>query len=52
MDIEGAKNVGIKAILILRRTSATDTSKLARTTIKPDEVVKSLKELPKIIGDC
>jgi HAD superfamily hydrolase (TIGR01662 family) len=52
MDIEGAKNVGMKAILILRRTSATDTAKPASTTVKPDVIVKSLKELPKIIGDC
>ncbi|MEM2263518.1 MAG: HAD family hydrolase [Candidatus Bathyarchaeia archaeon] len=52
MDIEGAKNVGMKAILVSRRTSATDTSKPASTNIKPDAVVKSLKELPEIISDC
>ena len=52
MDIEGAKNVGMKAILILRRTSATDTAKPASTTVKPDAIVKSLKELPKMIADC
>jgi len=52
MDIEGAKRAGMKAILILRRTSATDTAKPANTILKPDAMVKSLKELPKIIGDC
>ncbi|MBS7636279.1 HAD family hydrolase [Candidatus Bathyarchaeota archaeon] len=52
MDIEGAKNVGMKAILIIRRTSVTDTPKPTSATIKPDITVKSLKELPKIIGDC
>lgn len=52
MDIQGAKNVGMKAILILRITSATDASESAHTNIRPDAVVKSLKELPEIIGDC
>lgn len=52
MDVEGAKRAGMKAILILRRTSATDTSKPACTTIKPDKVIRSLKELSKIIEDC
>ncbi|MEM0008177.1 MAG: HAD family hydrolase [Candidatus Bathyarchaeia archaeon] len=52
MDVDGAKNVGMKAILVLRKTSATDTSKPDCTNIKPDFVVKSLKEVPKIISDC
>ena len=52
MDIEGAKNVGMKAILILRRTSATDILRPTSATNKPDVTVKSLKELPKIVGDC
>ncbi|MEM3618491.1 MAG: HAD family hydrolase [Candidatus Bathyarchaeia archaeon] len=52
MDVEGAKNVGMKAILVLRRTSAIDTSKPASTNIKPDFIVQSLKELLEIIDDC
>jgi FMN phosphatase YigB (HAD superfamily) len=52
MDVEGAKRAGMKAILVLRRTSAVDTSKPARTVIKPDKVIRSLKELPKIVEDC
>lgn len=52
MDVEGAKSVGMKAILVLRRTSATDVSKPVGTNVKPDAVVKSLKELPEIISDC
>jgi HAD superfamily hydrolase (TIGR01549 family) len=52
MDVEGAKRAGMKAILVLRRTSAADTSKPARIVIKPDKVIRSLKELPKIVEDC
>ncbi|MEM2691757.1 MAG: HAD family hydrolase [Candidatus Bathyarchaeia archaeon] len=52
MDIEGAKKVGMKAILVQRRTSATDAAESTTATIKPDVTVKSLKKLPGIIGDC
>ncbi|MEM2466747.1 MAG: hypothetical protein QXZ47_05615 [Candidatus Bathyarchaeia archaeon] len=39
-------------LLVLRKAAATDTSKPANTNIELDLVVKSLKEVPKIISDC
>jgi len=45
LDVKGAKNVGIKAILIERRP-------MERTIdIKPDKVIKSLKELLFVLKD-
>lgn len=52
IDVEGAKKVGMKAILILRGTSVPDMPKPVYTTARPDKVIRRLKELPTIIGDC
>lgn len=52
IDIEGAKKVGMKTVLILRRTSVTDWPNKPVRKVEPDEIIKSLKELPKVIEDC
>lgn len=58
MDVAGPKAVGIKAILIERRHSATDTPKSLmwkpkeEPPLKPDNIIRSLKELPLILKDC
>ncbi|MEM3697328.1 MAG: HAD family hydrolase [Candidatus Bathyarchaeia archaeon] len=58
MDVAGPKALGIKAILIERKHSATDTPQsLAwkpkeELRIKPDAVIESLKELPMLLEDC
>jgi len=46
LDVKGAKNVGIKAILLERRP--TDKS----ASVKPDKVIKSLEELLDVLEDC
>ncbi len=46
LDVVGAKNVGMKAILIERRP--TDEAANA----KPDYTIKRLKELPMVLEDC
>ncbi len=52
IDVKGAKNIGIKAILIKKKTSATDIPKSfiwkppeENATVKPDKVIRNLKEL-------
>lgn len=46
LDVKGAKNVGIKAILIERKP-------LERILdVKPDRIVRSLKELLVVLEDC
>lgn len=46
LDVKGAKNVGIKAILIERKP-------LERILdVKPDKIVRSLKELLVVLEDC
>jgi HAD superfamily hydrolase (TIGR01549 family) len=58
MDVAGPKAVGIKAILIQRKHSATDTPQSLtwkpkeEPPVKPDGVIRSLKELPLILKDC
>ena len=52
IDITGAQKVGMKAILVVRRTSATDWPTQPLRRVKPDKIVKSLKELPAVIEDC
>lgn len=55
MDIKGAKNVGISAILIERKTSLTDSPKSLiwspkkEEQIKPDEIINNLRELPALL---
>ncbi|MDH7478304.1 MAG: HAD family hydrolase [Candidatus Bathyarchaeota archaeon] len=58
MDVAGPKALGIKAILIERKHSATDTSQSMvwkskeEAYVKPDGIIKSLRELPSILEDC
>ncbi|MGC9094934.1 MAG: HAD family hydrolase [Candidatus Bathyarchaeia archaeon] len=58
IDIKGAKNIGINAILIKRKTSLTDSPKSLiwspkeETQIKPDKIITSLKELLALLEDC
>lgn len=57
IDIKGAKNVGLKAILIQRPAPPKPSISLIykapeEETIMPDGVIKSLKELPRLIEDC
>jgi len=59
MDIRGAKNVGIKAILIERKTSATDIPQSfvwkpleEDASIQPNRVTRSLRELLALLKDC
>lgn len=51
-DIEGAKRVGMKTILIARETSARDWPVQPVRKVEPDSIIRSLRELPKIIEDC
>jgi HAD superfamily hydrolase (TIGR01662 family) len=59
MDVTGAKNVGMKAVLIERKTAVIDSpnslvwkpSEVERP-VQPDRVIKSLKELPDTLEDC
>lgn len=46
LDVKGPKSVGIRAILIERRPMEKDVS------VKPDEVIKNLAELPAILESC
>lgn len=46
LDVKGPKSVGIRAILIERRPMGKDVS------VKPDEVIKNLAELPAILESC
>ncbi|MEM1589655.1 MAG: HAD family hydrolase [Candidatus Bathyarchaeia archaeon] len=52
VDIEGAKKVGMKTILVVRKTSAVDWPTQPTRKAEPDKIIKSLKELPKIVEDC
>lgn len=59
MDIKGAKAVAMKAILIKRKTSATDTPNSVvlkppedNMKYEPDRIIGRLRELPDIIEDC
>jgi HAD superfamily hydrolase (TIGR01549 family) len=59
MDVKGAKNVGMKAILIERKVFATDQTRLStwkpadsNVRFEPDSVIKRLKELPSVLKDC
>jgi putative hydrolase of the HAD superfamily len=58
LDVAGPKAVGIKAVLIERRRSATDTPQSLvwkpkeEPYVKPDGIIRSLKELPLILKDC
>jgi len=46
LDVKGAKNAGIKAILIERRPIEEITD------VKSDKTIKTLKELPAVLEDC
>ena len=46
LDVKGAKNVGMKAVLIERRSSEEILN------VKPDRVIRSLKELFFILDNC
>ncbi|MGQ9726251.1 MAG: HAD family hydrolase [Candidatus Bathycorpusculaceae bacterium] len=58
MDVAGAKAVGIKAVLIKRKRSATDSPKSVvwkpkeDVCVKSDGIINSLKELPSLLEDC
>ncbi|MGQ9507648.1 MAG: HAD family hydrolase [Candidatus Bathycorpusculaceae bacterium] len=58
MDVAGPKAIGIMAVLIQRKHSATDTPKSLfwkpkeEPHTKPDKIIKSLRELPSILEDC
>lgn len=58
MDVAGPKAIGIKAILIKRKSSITDapqslTWKLQQEFhVEPDATIRSLKEIPLILKDC
>jgi putative hydrolase of the HAD superfamily len=58
MDVAGPKAVGIKAVLIERRRSATDAPQSLvwkpkeEPPVKPDSIITSLRELPLILKDC
>jgi putative hydrolase of the HAD superfamily len=58
LDVAGPKAVGIKAVLIERRRSATDTPQSLvwkpkeEPPVKPDSIIRSLRELPLILKDC
>jgi putative hydrolase of the HAD superfamily len=56
IDIKGAKDVGLKAILIQRPTPKESSVSLVykpseEDTIKPDDIIKSLRELPSLIEE-
>jgi putative hydrolase of the HAD superfamily len=46
LDVKGAKNVGIKAVLIERRPSG------GILNVKPDIIIKSLRELFLVLDNC
>jgi len=46
LDVKGAKNVGMKAVLIERRPSEEILS------VKPDRIIKSLRELFLVLDNC
>jgi len=59
MDVKGAKNFGIKAILIERKTFAKDVPKSfyrkpqeENLQVAPDKVIRNLKELLFVLEDC
>jgi HAD superfamily hydrolase (TIGR01549 family) len=59
MDIEGAKAVAMKAILIKRKTTLADAPnavvwKPPENGVKhePDKIIKKLSELPDLLEDC
>jgi putative hydrolase of the HAD superfamily len=59
MDVQGAKNVGMKAVLIERETAVMDSPNSlvwkpseAERPIRPDRIIKSLKELPDALENC
>jgi putative hydrolase of the HAD superfamily len=59
MDVKGARNAGIKAVLIKRKTSPPPDSislvykpPAEDANFEPDKVIDSLRELLKILKDC
>ncbi len=59
LDIKGAKNVGIKAVLIERKIpTATDSEAIVYmppddgTKVEPDGVIQRLTALPSVLKDC
>jgi HAD superfamily hydrolase (TIGR01662 family) len=59
MDVKGAKNVGMKAVLIERKTAVTDSPDFliwkpseTERPVEPDKVIRSLNELPDVLKDC
>lgn len=59
MDVKGAKDFGIRAILIERRTSAKDVPKSLywkppeeNLQVRPDKVIRNLRELLPALEDC
>jgi FMN phosphatase YigB (HAD superfamily) len=46
LDVKGAKNVGMKAVLIERRPSEEILN------VKPDRIIKSLRELFLVLDNC
>jgi putative hydrolase of the HAD superfamily len=59
MDVKGARNVGIKSVLIKRKTSAPPDSisfvykpPEEDANIEPDNIINSLRELLLILEDC
>jgi FMN phosphatase YigB (HAD superfamily) len=46
LDVKGAKNVGMKAVLIERRPSEEILN------VKPDRTIKSLRELFLVLDNC
>jgi putative hydrolase of the HAD superfamily len=61
LDIDGPKSVGIKAVLIQRKSSPSQPAKSpplyyklpdSKTKIQPDATISSLKELLDLLKDC
>lgn len=59
LDVKGAKAVGMKSILIQRKTSVTDNPKSLiwkpkkdDANLEPDKVIRSLSELLDILEEC
>ncbi len=47
-DVHGAQRLGLKTVLV--KTGKYDFDFVKRTTIKPDEVIPSIADLPKALG--
>jgi HAD superfamily hydrolase (TIGR01549 family) len=59
LDVKGARNVGIKSVLIRRPTTGpTDSTSLVYKppeedeNVRPDKVIRNLKELLRVLEDC